>query len=110
MRNVILIAAALLAACAVNPPAAPAESVEGGPPQPTPIHGVTPGHKCETAATDQFVGRTANNGTGPEVLRASHAAVLRWAPPGVMLTMDYREDRVTIFLGPDSKITKIRCG
>jgi hypothetical protein len=36
--------------------------------------------------------------------------VLRWAPVGVMLTMDYREDRVTVHLGPDRKITVIKCG
>jgi hypothetical protein len=24
--------------------------------------------------------------------------------------MDYREDRVTVHLGPDRKITQIRCG
>jgi len=27
-----------------------------------------------------------------------------------MLTMDYREDRVTIWLDAGSKITRIRCG
>jgi hypothetical protein len=27
-----------------------------------------------------------------------------------MLTMDYREDRVTVHLGPDYKVTEIKCG
>jgi hypothetical protein len=44
------------------------------------------------------------------VKHASHAAVLRWAPPGVMLTMDYREDRVTVWLDPANTITQIKCG
>jgi hypothetical protein len=35
--------------------------------------------------------------------------VLRWAPPGVMLTMDFCEDRVTVYLARDKKITKISC-
>jgi hypothetical protein len=43
-------------------------------------------------------------------MAATHAAVLRWAPPGVMLTMDFREDRVTVRLSPDNKITAINCG
>ena len=43
-------------------------------------------------------------------MRASNAAVLRWAPPGAMLTMDYREDRVTVRLGPDGKVSAIDCG
>ena len=75
-----------------------------------PIHGVTPGHKCEAAGTDQFIGRVGDSTNGAAIMRTSHAAVLRWAPPGVMLTMDYREDRVTVHVGADGKITAIKCG
>jgi len=109
-RIVAAAAAALLSACAVNPAPAPAETVEGGPPQPIPVHGVTPGHTCKAAGTDQFIGQAGTKETGAAILRASNAAVLRWAPPNTMLTMDYREDRVTIWLDAASKITKIRCG
>jgi hypothetical protein len=97
MRKVLLLTPALLAACST----APAQ---------VPVHGVTPGHKCETAGTDAFIGQAATSETGAAIMRVSHAAVLRWAPPGVMLTMDYREDRVTVHLGPDRRITEIRCG
>jgi hypothetical protein len=97
MRKVIPLLPLLLVACSTAP-AAPV------------VHGVTPGHKCETAGTDQFIGRVGDSSTGAAIKRASHAAVLRWAPPGVMLTMDYREDRVTVHLGPDRKITEIKCG
>ncbi len=74
------------------------------------IHGVTPGHKCNTAGTDQFVGRLGNKKTGLAIKHVTHAAVLRWAPPGVMLTMDYREDRVTVHLDQNRTVTMIRCG
>jgi hypothetical protein len=74
------------------------------------MHGVTPGHKCESAGTDRFIGQPGTSETGAAIIRATHAAVLRWAPPGYMLTMDYREDRVTVYLGADRKITKINCG
>jgi hypothetical protein len=47
---------------------------------------------------------------GAEIKRVSNAAVLRWAPPGVMLTMDFRSDRVTVWLDAANKITKLRCG
>lgn len=97
MRKVLTLAPALLVACST----APAQ---------TPVHGVTPGHKCQTAGTDQFIGRDGSAATGAAVMRASHAAVIRWAPPGVMLTMDYREDRVTIWLDSARKITQIKCG
>jgi peptidase inhibitor I78 family protein len=106
MRRISLLPPALLAACAASSP--PQDSP--GPPQPTPIHGVTPGHKCQTARTSQFIGKEGTSETGAAIKRVSHAAVLRWAPPGYMLTMDYREDRVTVYLGPDRKITKINCG
>jgi len=97
MRKVFLLAPALLASCST----APAQ---------VPMHGVTPGHKCDTAGTDPFIGHTATSDIGAAIMRVSHAAVLRWAPPGVMLTMDYREDRVTVHLGPDGRVTQIKCG
>jgi hypothetical protein len=97
MRKIVLVAPALLAACATAPAA-------------TPVHGVTPGHKCDPAGTGRFIGQPGTQVTGAAIKRATNAAVLRWAPPGVMLTMDFREDRVTVYLGPDKKITKINCG
>jgi Peptidase inhibitor I78 family len=97
MRKIALIAPALLCACSTAP-AAPI------------IHGETPGHTCQTTGTDRFIGHAGTGETGAAVKRASHAAVVRWAPPGYMLTMDYRADRVTVYLGPDSKITQIKCG
>ena len=107
MRKLLLLASIPLAACTAETTAAP---VEGGPPQPIPVHGVTPGHKCSTAATDRFIGRAGTSRNGRAIKRASHAAVLRWAPPGYMLTMDYREDRVTVYLDSGRRITKINCG
>ena len=107
MRRVLFAAFGTLGACAVNPPAAPAEPVADGPPQ---IHGVTAGHTCNPAGIERFVGQIPDNNTGPAILRTSNAAVLRWAPPRAMLTMDYREDRVTVSLDEARKITKVRCG
>jgi hypothetical protein len=106
MRRLALLAPALLAACAGSPP--PQDSP--GPPRPTPIHGVTPGHTCDASGADRFIGQAGTSETGAAIKRATKAAVLRWAPPGYMLTMDYREDRVTVYLGADYKVTKISCG
>ena len=71
---------------------------------------MTPGHKCQMTGTDKFIGAPGTNQTGAAIQWATKAAVLRWAPPGYMLTMDLREDRVTVYLGPDHKVTKISCG
>lgn len=96
MRRSFALAPVFLAACSTAPA--------------IPVHGVTPGHKCEVAGTDQFIGKEGSAATGGAIKRVSHAAVLRWAPPGVMLTMDYREDRVTVWLDSARKITQIKCG
>jgi len=119
MRKAALLATCLLAGCSTEAPppssiqpapAAPVTGESAGAPDPTPVHGVTRGHKCTEQGTESFIGQQAGDETGNAILKASNAAVLRWAPPGVMLTMDYREDRVTIWLDPSKKIRKIRCG
>jgi Peptidase inhibitor I78 family len=111
MRKIALFAPAFLVACstapaATDPTTAAGTTVQGQ----TPVHGETPGHTCQTAGTDQFIGQTRSDQTGTSIKQASHAAVLRWAPPGVMLTMDYRSDRVTVWLDSSNKITQIKCG
>jgi hypothetical protein len=97
MRKSIFLAPALLAACS----AVPAQPV---------VHGETPGHVCTADGAQQFSGQVRSDPIGAEIERVSNAAVLRWAPPGVMLTMDYRADRVTVWLDPSGKITQIKCG
>jgi len=97
MRKVLVLAASAVGACSTVPAA-------------TPIHGVTPGHKCQTEGTDQFIGQPGTSESGAAIMRASHAAVLRWAPPGTMLTMDYSENRVTVHLDAANKIIEIKCG
>ena len=88
-------AAALLGACAAQQP---------------PVHGETPGRICHAEGSDQFIGRAGTSESGAAILRATNSAILRWAPPGVMLTMDFSPSRVTVRLGPDGKISAINCG
>jgi len=97
MRRFMALAPCLLAACAASQPDLP-------------VHGETPGRACEAKGAERFVGQPGNSETGAAIMHATHAAVLRWAPPGAMLTMDYREDRVTVRLGPDRMVTQIKCG
>ena len=87
----------MLAACSTAP-AAPL------------VHGETPGHTCVADGTERFIGQPGNQETGGQIMRATHAAVLRWAPPGYMLTMDFRADRATVRLDQQYKIIAINCG
>jgi len=96
MRSFVLLALTPLAACAT-----PAEPI---------VHGETPGHTCDATGTDHFIGQPGNSETGAAILKATHAANLRWGPPGYAMTMDFRADRVTVALDEAYKITKINCG
>jgi len=95
MRSAILLALGVLGACTTARPM---------------VHGETPGHTCNAAGAENFIGQSGNSETGAAIMRATHAAVLRWAPPGYMLTMDYRADRVTVRLDEARKILSINCG
>ena len=99
MRKLVLFAPALLSACSTAPAATPVV-----------VHGETPGHTCVEGAADSSIGQVRGDATGKAIQDATKAAVLRWAPPNVMLTMDYRSDRVTVWLDEANKITRIRCG
>jgi hypothetical protein len=93
--GIALIAAASLAGCAVA--------------QPTPVHGVTPGRTCDNGNLQQFVGQTATAQLGAEMIRVSNAAVLRWVAAGTAVTMEYRADRLTVFLDPSNRVERISC-
>ncbi len=97
MRRYAVLAPALLFACST----APAEPV---------IHGETPGHTCDATGTERFIGQAGTAESGAAIRLATKAAVLRWAPPGYMMTMDFRADRVTVTLDESYKITKVNCG
>lgn len=90
MHKKILLACALLGACATVPPRGD--------------------HSCRIAGARHFIGETASEEVGKAILQETHSAVIRWARPGVMLTMDFREDRVTVRIGTDRRILAINCG
>jgi hypothetical protein len=91
MRSVV-IAALLLGGCATTaePPIA--------------VHG------CNAAAVANYAGQVATAEIAAELVAKSRAMVLRWGPPGVMLTMDYRSDRLTVRLSADNHILALNCG
>lgn len=101
MRKISGLSPVLIAACATASPPSADE---------IPVRGETAGHVCKTEGAAKFIGRQKSSETETAIKRATGAAVVRWAPPGMMMTMDYRADRVTVYLGPNRKITRINCG
>lgn len=83
----------ILAACAPVQPAPP------------PLAGT-----CNDAPLAAFVGRTADEATKQEMLRASGARVLRWVGPDMAVTMDYSPDRLTVSYDHAMKIISASCG
>ena len=65
---------------------------------------------CRNDGLDRFVGQTASEDIGTQLLQASGARALRWGAPGMAMTMDFRPDRVTVSYDEKMVITSARCG
>ncbi|GAA4007074.1 I78 family peptidase inhibitor [Sphingomonas humi] len=100
MKQVILagLVLPLLAACATvqqeEPVANPGDS----------------GGMCSNDALQQFVGQPATADLGAAIQRVSGAKTLQWVAAGSMVTMDYREDRVRVYLDTANKVQRLSCG
>jgi hypothetical protein len=89
----------LLAACTATGAEPPATT--------PPVAGVG---KCNSDALASYVGQKVTAALGTELLAKSGARTLRWGPPGAMMTMDYREDRLTVSYDEQMVITRLSCG
>jgi len=72
-----------------------------------PVHGAG---KCDAAGAQSLVGQQASSALGADALRRTGATGLRWIPPDVAVTTDYREDRLNIELDRSNRVTAVRCG
>lgn len=66
--------------------------------------------KCSGEALATYVGQKATADIATELLAKSGARTLRWGPPGAAMTMDYREDRLTVSYDDQMVITRLSCG
>ena len=65
---------------------------------------------CDASGLEEHIGHTVSARSGEILLELSGARVLRWVPPRTAVTMDYREDRLTVSYDDDMLITQISCG
>ncbi|MBA2770770.1 MAG: peptidase inhibitor I78 [Sphingomonas sp.] len=114
--------AALLAACgsrtppgARNPLILPPDY--GTPSQPAqpgrvapPVQGAPTGRECANQGLDRFRGQVATAAVGSEMLQVSGARTIRWVQPGMMVTMDFSPQRLTVHLAAGNVIERATCG
>lgn len=112
MQKTLIAGAGLLAACSPTPAAQPAP-----PETPAPVASYTPGGPgdpvmagCNAAKAQALVGRNADSATQEEARRLTGARTLRVLPPGAMMTMDFRSDRLNIKTDAAGKILSFDCG
>ena len=74
-----------------------------------PVDGV-PMASCSNESLAQFTGQPASQELGARMLAASGARVIRWVPKGGVVTMDYREDRITAYLDGSNRVERASCG
>ena len=94
-RSIVALALLPLAACTI------AES--------KPIDGM-PIASCRNESLAQFTGQPASQELGARMLAASGARVIRWVPKGGVVTMDFREDRITAYLDGSNRVERASCG
>ena len=91
LRPLLIAAAGMTASCAANT-AAPV------------------GGECRPLPEGRFVGQQATSELAAQMLRESGARVIRWVSPGMMVTMEFRADRLTVRLDPGSRVASATCG
>lgn len=65
---------------------------------------------CRQASYEEFIGRVASGEVAAELLRASGARTIRWVRPGMAITMEYSEERLTVRLASNNRIVTASCG
>lgn len=93
-----------LAGCSASPtpvaaePAIPAAEPVGG------------GMTCNPEKLNAFVGQTATKEVVNKAVNDSGSRHARVAKPGMAMTMDFRQDRLTITVDENNRIEQISCG
>jgi hypothetical protein len=65
---------------------------------------------CNAAGLDDLAGTAATQELGAAALRRSGASILRWMTPGMIVTMEYRGDRLNIHVDEQGRVSRVGCG
>ncbi|OWQ51059.1 I78 family peptidase inhibitor [Stenotrophomonas maltophilia] len=102
LNPLVLLAILPLAACSH------AGSSTSRDPAPAPVADAA--HECKPEALDAFTGRTADEATIKKLVADSGARNAQVVKPGMAVTMDFRQDRVTVQVDAQNRIERASCG
>lgn len=68
------------------------------------------GTQCTAQGLEPLIGQKRSAKVERAAKLGSGARTIRWITPDMMVTMDYREDRLNVHLGTDGRIGSVRCG
>ena len=68
------------------------------------------GIECDSNKVAGLIGKARSAEVEAEAKRLSGANSVRWIAPDMMVTQDYRVDRLNLHTGVDGKIGSARCG
>lgn len=77
--------------------------------EPMPV-GADTAARCDPEKIAPFVGQTATEAVLKQAVQASGARHARVLKPGMAMTMDFREDRLSIEVDEQNKIVRANCG
>jgi hypothetical protein len=78
-------------------------------PEPTIVVRLPEG-ECDAAPAQRYVGQKADSAVVQAALTATKAKQVRVIGPDMMVTMDFRSDRLNVRVDKDDKIIEITCG
>lgn len=79
----------------------------GTPPETTPP---PPAESCDAARVQDVLGKPRSEALAEDARRRSGARTVRYLMPDMMVTMEYRGDRLNLQVGSDGRIGSARCG
>jgi hypothetical protein len=77
---------------------------------PPPAIGTGSGYVCRQQTFEEFIGQVATSEVAAALLRASGARTIRWALPGMAMTMEFSPERLTVQLASNNRIVSANCG
>jgi hypothetical protein len=93
MRDLLLLGLMPLAACTTVAPAVP----------------VAPAAACSPVTLGQFVGQRRGTDLQARMLKLTGKSAIRWVEPGMMVTMDFSENRLTVYLDAAGRVERVSC-